>query len=376
MDAFPSVAFASIVPLVLQVLGSSSTHRFTRRGHDSTVGLSSHFSGFEAQCSTAHVQLEALSTFLDLCPRADACSSSSHTSPAARMRSEARADAQRLHRHVRRLVGQRSSTPLDGSFVLSILHPPGRQGRQDPSMRVSSLRARNEGVASVIQGVRARAGGACLRASRKKKTASGVKAVNAWIARFAVHAKTRFELPCLSPNRRTTTTCRPGAGDLDPLLEKGQAPRNQPMLFFISCSFYRSSRQFPCFLALFVLRTLLALIHLCPTRLVPSLLIPCIFFLLRVSWLSTRFLPRFLIGPFPMRATTLSFPLYLGNGSSNRKPGHGRKGAMVQRWKRSATKAKCTGENNCGGSIICLTIAGKRDVFIHTSGWGPSRCMG
>lgn len=145
---------------------------------------------------------------------------------------------------------------------------------------------------------------------------------------------------------------------------------------FISCSFYRSSRQFPCFFALFVLRTLPVLIHLCPTRLVPSLLIPRIFSLLRVSWLSNRSLPHFSLGPFHMRATMLCFPLHLGNGSTNREPDHGRKGAMVQGWKRSATKPKCISEIDCDGSIICLTITGERDEFTHTRRWGPSRCMG
>ena len=200
--------------------------------------------------------------------------------------------------------------------------------------------------------------------------------MNAWIARFIVHAMTRLELPCQSPNRRPTPTRRPGAGDVDPLLEKGQARGNQPMPTFIPCSFYRSSRQFPCFVVLFVLRTLLALIHLCPTRLVPSLLIPCILSLLRVSWLSTRFLPHFPLCPFHMRASTLSFPLRLANGCFNREPGHGGKGAMVQTRKRSANKPKCTSEIDCGGSVICLTIAEKRDVFTHARGWGSGSCMG
>lgn len=121
---FSSVAFASFVSLVWHLTRSSFTHRFSRRGHDSTVGLSSHLSGFEAQCSTTHVQLEALSTFLDLRTCADASSTSSATAPAARTRSETRTRAQHWQRESRRLVDQGSSTRLATCFVLSILHQP------------------------------------------------------------------------------------------------------------------------------------------------------------------------------------------------------------------------------------------------------------
>ena len=52
-----------------------------------------------------------------------------------------------------------------------------------------------------------------------------MKWVNACSTIFAIHARTRFELPRHSPIRRSSPTIRPGARDLDPLLEKGQLSR-------------------------------------------------------------------------------------------------------------------------------------------------------
>ena len=52
-----------------------------------------------------------------------------------------------------------------------------------------------------------------------------MKWINACITLFAIHAKTLFELPRHSPIRRSSPTSRPGAGDSDPLLEKGQLSR-------------------------------------------------------------------------------------------------------------------------------------------------------
>ena len=49
--------------------------------------------------------------------------------------------------------------------------------------------------------------------------------VNACMTLFAIHARTSFELPRHSPIRRSSPTTRPGAGDLDPLLEEGHLSR-------------------------------------------------------------------------------------------------------------------------------------------------------